>query len=155
MDPDKVKKRPSTKKKKSADFITTTAASRFTSIDGQDRNQPLPYDPSLPVTQQVLGSFQTSLRNLHTTYLDSYILHSPLRTAADTLEAWNVLMRLQDEGKVKLIGMSNTYDVGILEGLERQSGGRGVQVVQNRWYEGNAWDREVVKYCVGKQIMYQ
>lgn len=63
-------------------------------------------------------------------------------------------MALQDAGKVRYIGVSNTYDVAMLEALERD-GGRRVQVVQNRWYEGNAWDKDVLAYCRKRDIQYQ
>ncbi|KAF8512779.1 NADP-dependent oxidoreductase domain-containing protein, partial [Gautieria morchelliformis] len=125
---------------------------KFTSIGGQDRSLPLPYDPSSSVRAQVLASFQVSLRNLHTTYLDSLILHSPLETIGQTLEAWRTLMQLQDEGKVRMIGVSNTYDVQILNSLCEL---RKVQVVQNRWYEGNDWDKQVCAYCLVHGIQYQ
>jgi len=125
---------------------------KFTSINGQDRNKPLPYDPDKSVKEQVQTSFATSLRQLHTTYLDSYILHSPLRTIEETMEAWRVLATLQDEGKVKLIGVSNTYDVDTLESLSSE---RKVQVVQNRWYERNSFDKDVYEYCKQNGIMYQ
>jgi len=125
---------------------------KFTSINGQDRNKPLPYDPDKSVKEQVQTSFATSLRQLHTTYLDSYILHSPLRTIEETMEAWRVLATLQDEGKVKLIGVSNTYDVDTLESLSSE---RKVQVVQNRWYERNSFDKDVYEYCKQSGIMYQ
>jgi hypothetical protein len=84
--------------------------------------------------------------------MDSYILHSPLPTIEGTLEAWRVLVALQDEGKVRTIGVSNTYDVGVLETLARE---RQVQVVQNRWYEGNNWDHDVCAYCRQHGIQYQ
>lgn len=61
-------------------------------------------------------------------------------------------MKLQDEGKVRMIGMSNTYDVKILAALQKA---RKVQVVQNRWYEGNKWDKQVFNYCHQHEIMYQ
>jgi len=125
---------------------------KFTSIGGQDASQPLPYDPEATVADQVHASFKTSLKNLRTTYLDSYILHSPLPTIERTLEAWKTLGQLQDEGKVKLIGVSNTYDVAILEALARV---RKVQVVQNRWYEGNGWDKAVRKFCKANGVIYQ
>ena len=51
-----------------------------------------------------------------------------------------------------MIGVSNVYDVHILEEMETV---RRVQVVQDRWYEGNGWDKGVVKYCKEKGIMYQ
>ncbi|KAJ3510134.1 hypothetical protein NLJ89_g4848 [Agrocybe chaxingu] len=125
---------------------------KYTPIGGQDRTKPLPYNPSDSVPNQILASIQKSLSNLHTTYLDSYLLHSPLPTIGQTLEAWKILMQLQDEGKVRLIGVSNTYDVRVLAALQKV---RKVQVVQNRWYEGNEWDQAVVGYCKENGIMYQ
>jgi len=131
-------------------FIQT----KFTSVGGQDRSQPLPYDPSKPIEDQIETSFQRSLMNLRTTYLDSFLLHSPLPTLPQTIAAWRVLIALQDSGRVKAIGVSNTYDVAILEALEKQ-GGRKVQVVQNRWYEGNQWDKDVWSYCRENGVQYQ
>jgi diketogulonate reductase-like aldo/keto reductase len=95
-----------------------------------------------------------SLNNLRTTYIDSYLLHSPLNTIERTLEAWKVLMKLQDNGIVSLIGVSNTYDVETLKTLETQ-GGRRPNVVQNRWHEGNGFDKEVVRYCKENSIYYE
>ncbi|KAL5524015.1 hypothetical protein ACEPAG_8188 [Sanghuangporus baumii] len=125
---------------------------KFTSITGQDRSKPLPYDPSLSVSDQVRTSFQTSLRNLHTTYLDSYILHSPLSTQTDTLAAWNVLNSLKEQGKVRMIGVSNAYQVSIIQLLDAEYK---VEVVQNRWYQENGWDKDVLKYCKEHGVMYQ
>jgi len=106
------------------------------------------------VTEQVQASVQVSLKNLRTTYIDSYLLHSPLNTMWRTLEAWEVLKRLQDDGVVRLIGVSNTYDVETLKTLETQ-GGRKPNVVQNRWYEGNGFDKAVVRYCKENSIYYE
>ncbi|KAH9961320.1 Aldo/keto reductase [Russula dissimulans] len=131
-------------------FIQT----KFTPIGGQDTSQPLPYDPSNTVEAQVQSSFAISLRQLHTTYLDSYILHSPLETYVKTLEAWRVLVGFQDEGRVRVIGLSNAYDPSLLARLGKDSG-RAVQVVQNRWYERNGWDRRVVEWCRANGAQYQ
>lgn len=106
------------------------------------------------MTEQVQASVQVSLKNLRTTYIDSYLLHSPLNTMWRTLEAWEVLKRLQDDGVVRLIGVSNTYDVETLKTLETQ-GGRKPNVVQNRWYEGNGFDKAVVRYCKENSIYYE
>jgi diketogulonate reductase-like aldo/keto reductase len=106
------------------------------------------------VEVQVRSSFATSLRQLRTTYLDSYILHSPLETYAKTLQAWRTLVALQDEGHVRAIGLSNAYDPSLLSRLGEDSG-RAVQVVQNRWYERNGWDCEVVKWCHANGAQYQ
>ncbi|KAI0684936.1 Aldo/keto reductase [Cytidiella melzeri] len=127
---------------------------KFTSLGGHDRSKPIPYDPNSRLETQVHSSFNNSLNNLRTTYVDSYILHSPLETLPRTLTAWKALIQLQDLGKVKFIGVSNTYDVSVLEALERD-GGRRVQVVQNRWFEGNGWDADVLAYCRKYEIQYQ
>ncbi|KAJ6625838.1 NADP-dependent oxidoreductase domain-containing protein [Mycena sp. CBHHK59/15] len=125
---------------------------KYTPIGGQTTSKPLPYDPSTSITTQINTSFATSLSQLHTTYLDSYILHSPLPTLEETLEAWRALGALQDAGQVRAIGVSNTYDVRVLEALAAL---RPVQVVQNRWHERNRWDIEVCRYCKEQGIEYQ
>lgn len=106
------------------------------------------------MTNQVKSSFQVSLKQLQTTYLDSYVLHSPLRTFPETLEAWHVLASLQDDGKIRKIGLSNAYDVELIQKLGVESG-RKVQVVQNRWYEGNGWDKAVLTWCKENEAQYQ
>lgn len=127
---------------------------RFTPLSGQDETKPLPYDPDNRLETQIQDSFELSLKNLQTTYLDSYLLHSPLETLSRTIAAWRVLVSLQDSGKVKNIGVCNTYDVRVLEALEKD-GGRRVQVVQNRWFEGNDWDPKVLAYCKEHGVQYQ
>ncbi|KAL1676252.1 NADP-dependent oxidoreductase domain-containing protein [Schizophyllum commune] len=126
---------------------------KFTCIAGQDPTKFVPYSPQDPVPKQVRASFHQSLKNLRTTYLDSYILHSPLPTMRATLEAWATLMALQDAGHVGCIGISNVYNVAVLQALE--DAGRRTQVVQNRWHEGIGFDREVVRYCQERGIQYQ
>ena len=134
--------------------MTRGLCSRYTPIGGQDQSQPLPYDPRADIPDQIQASVQTSLNNLRTTYLDGLLLHAPLGTASQTVTAWRTLVSLQAEGVVRKIGVSNTYDVGTLEALERE-GGRRPDVVQNRWFEGNQWDRDVWAYCVKHGIQYQ
>ncbi|TCD65340.1 hypothetical protein EIP91_002778 [Steccherinum ochraceum] len=138
---------------KREDFFLQT---KYTSISGQDRKKPLPYDPTTDIGTQVRASVQKSLENLKTTYLDSLLLHSPLDDAPypKTILAWKTLMVLQEEKTVRHIGVSNTYDVATLDALHR-GGGKMVEVVQNRWYQGNNWDPEVLNYCVANRIQYQ
>ncbi|KAA1471750.1 Aldo/keto reductase [Dentipellis sp. KUC8613] len=127
---------------------------KYTSIGGQDKNLPLPYNPSDPIKEQLLSSFNTSLKNLRTTYLDGYVLHSPLHTYAQTLEARRTLAALQDEGKIRRIGLSNVYDEALLQRLGEETG-RPVQIVQDRWYEGNGWDAPVVEWCNRNGVQFQ
>jgi aryl-alcohol dehydrogenase-like predicted oxidoreductase len=129
--------------------FTVISPARYTPLGGQDLTKPIPYNPTEPVSQPILSSCQQSLGNLGTTYLDSCLLHSPLPTLEQTLEAWKMLAPLQDEGKIPMIDVSNIYDVRVLITLGKA---RKVQVVQNRWYEGN---KKVVRYCKENGIMYQ
>lgn len=69
-----------------------------------------------------------------------------------TLDAWRALIAAQDAGTVRKIGVSNVYDVRVLTALGEL---RKVQVVQNRWYEGNMWDPDVWRYCKDQGIEYQ
>jgi len=125
---------------------------KYTPIGGQDPSQPLPYDPKASITEQIQTSFARSQANLGTAFIDSLLLHSPLRTPEANLEAWQVLHELQQEGKVGLIGVSNCYDV---ETLVLLGGKAPVNVVQNRWFERNGWDKDVYDYCMSKGILYQ
>lgn len=127
---------------------------RYTPIDGQDLAQPLPYDPKADIASQVESSIQTSLKQLRTTYIDSALLHSPLRTLSQTLSAWRTLVALRASGVVRSIGVSNAYDIAVLEALEHDGGAR-PDIVQNRWYEGNKWDKDVWAYCAERGIQYQ
>ncbi|GLB37015.1 putative aldo keto reductase [Lyophyllum shimeji] len=134
---------------KRADLFLQT---KYTSVEGQDPKLAIPYNPNDPISDQIQASLEKSLANLKTTYLDSYLLHSPLKTVEQTVEAWRALISLQKAGKVRMIGVSNTYDVHILHELSRE---RAVEIVQNRWYEGNDWDRQVHEFCRVNGIMYQ
>ncbi len=127
---------------------------RFTSIHGQDQSKPLPYSPTSPLPTQILSSLSQSLSNLSTTYLDSLLLHSPFPTRSDTLTAYRTLLDAQQEGKVRMLGISNCYDVQELSWLWKETGGK-VDVVQNRWYQGNGWDKEVYEFCKETGIRYQ
>jgi len=129
-------------------FIQT----KYTPLASQDATKPLPYDPATPLSVQLDTSLTASLRNLNTTYLDSYVIHGPLPSPSENLMVWRKLAEFQDAGKVKRIGVSNVYDVSALEALSEV---RQVQVVQNRWYEGNKWDSKVSAYCRERNIQYQ
>ncbi|WVQ84879.1 hypothetical protein IAT38_007042 [Cryptococcus sp. DSM 104549] len=127
---------------------------KFTSIDGQDRAQPLPYDPKTPIPEQVKQSFATSLKNLGVKYVDSVVLHSPLPTREDTLAAYRTLESFVDDGKIRALGVSNCYDPALLQWLIGEAKVK-VGVVQNRWYEGNGWDWDVYDICQANGVRYQ
>jgi len=77
---------------------------KFTPYSGQDPNN-VPYDPEAPVADQAKTSLQVSLKNLHTDYLDSWVLHSPFDHFEDTMKVWRVMEKAVDEGKVHQVGI--------------------------------------------------
>lgn len=127
---------------------------KFTFAPGQDHR--LPYDPTAEVTTQVQQSFESSLGHFKTSYLNSYILHSPASsrglTEADW-EVWRTMETLQKSGAVKLIGISNVgYDQ--LQLLVEKSEVKPA-FVQNRCFARTRWDAAIRELCHSNDIIYQ
>ena len=128
--------------------------SKYTYPQGQD--QRLPYDPASDFGTQVRASFASTLKNLHTDYLDSYLWHGPSSSAGltdDDWEVWTAMESLRESGQTRMIGVSN---VGLhhLKAL-CENGRIKPQIVQNRCYAVRGWDRMVREYCLANQIVYQ
>lgn len=127
---------------------------KFTSVNGQDHRTP--YDASASLTTQVKQSFESSLRHLHTDYLDSYVLHGPYYRrglAAEDWEVWAAIEALYDAGKTKMIGVSNVSADQLMLLCERAK--HNPMVVQNRCYAAFGWDRAVRDICRSHGIIYQ
>lgn len=127
--------------------------SKFTPVSGQDSGS-IPYDPKAPLPEQVTQSCAVSLRNLQTTYLDCLLLHSPLASVRQTLEAWRALESLVDGGSVRSLGISNCYGPGEL-GAIYEAAHIKPQVVQNRFYAETGYDRQIRAFCLEHRIAYQ
>ena len=126
---------------------------KFTPLSGQDPFN-IPYDPSLPIAGQVRQSVQVSLKNLNTKYLNSLLLHSPLPTHEQTLEAWQVLEECHREGIVHQLGISNCYELDDLELIFNDAIVK-PSVLQNRFYAQTDYDKKIRKWCCEKNIAYQ
>lgn len=130
-------------------FIQT----KYTSPDGQDSRAP--YDRKLPFADQVRVSFEISLQQLQTDYVDSYLVHGPLTgglTSGD-LEIWGAMERLKESGRARLIGLSNV-NLGQLHGIHELARLK-PEVVQNRCYAQRGWDKDVREFCLANKIVYQ
>lgn len=126
---------------------------KFTPMSGQDPTR-LPYNPNATLSEQVLQSCAVSLRNLQTTYIDCLVLHSPLATTSETLEAWRAMESLVASGSVRQLGISNCYALKTLQALHRSAQIK-PRVVQNRFYDKSGYDREIRAFCQANQITYQ
>jgi diketogulonate reductase-like aldo/keto reductase len=126
---------------------------KFTSLSGQDPKR-VPYDPEAPLPQQVAQSFDASLRNLRTDYVDCLVLHSPLPTARQNHETWQAMETLVDAGKVRQLGISNCYSLPQFEALYAAARIKPA-VLQNRFYADTHYDRDIRAYCRPQGIIYQ
>lgn len=127
--------------------------SKFTPLNGQDP-QRLPYDPKAELDQQVEQSFQTSLCNLKTDYLDGLVLHSPLTDRTQLLTVWRAMEAIYQREAVKQLGISNCYDPELLAFLYDRAEIKPV-VVQNRFYADSGYDTEIRIFCNQHDMVYQ
>ena len=127
---------------------------KFTPINGHDHR--VPYDPGVDLKTQVRQSFESSLRNLKSDYVDSYLLHGPYSFPglgnADW-QVWSAIEEIHRSGRAGMIGVSNV-SAGQLATLVEKAGVKPM-VVQNRCYASRGWDREVREICRLYGIMYQ
>lgn len=127
---------------------------KFTSVGGQDHRTP--YDASADIATQVGQSFVSSLKHLHTNYVDSYVLHGPSSRAGlgkSDWEVWAAFEEIYKSGRTKMIGISNVT-AGQLAQLCEQAKIKPM-VVQNRCFAVLGWDQEVREICQANQIIYQ
>jgi diketogulonate reductase-like aldo/keto reductase len=127
--------------------------SKFTPVNGQDPER-MPYDPKASLAKQVAQSFETSLRNLRTSYLDGLVLHSPLATERQLMEVWQAMEAIFDTGGAQQLGISNCYELEQLERLYQKAHIKPA-VIQNRFYAETQYDREIRGFCRQHQILYQ
>ena len=129
------------------------AQTKFTAVGGQDLTT-IPYDPALPIEAQIAASFAVSCTNLAPTRPTTLILHSPLPTLEATLRAWRALEALQRRGEVAMIGISNCYDLRLLQALCQQAQ-VWPSIVQNRFYAQTGHDAALRAWCDTQGILYQ
>jgi len=130
-------------------FIQT----KFTPIGGQDPHN-VPYNPNDPLAAQVQQSLQKSLENLQTDYIDSLVLHSPLKRMSDTLVVWREFETAVRNNLVKYIGISNCYDINVLKELYETASIKPT-FLQNRFYKETEYDADIREYCKDRDILYQ
>ncbi|HYM00911.1 MAG TPA: aldo/keto reductase [Blastocatellia bacterium] len=127
---------------------------KYTYREGQDHR--LPYDAAAPLSVQVAQSLASSLTNLGTDYVDSFVLHGPSSSygwSSSDSEVWEAMGQERDLGRTRLLGVSNV-SVRHLEQMEAKS----LELpafVQNRCYATSGWDRDMRSFCRERKIIYQ
>jgi diketogulonate reductase-like aldo/keto reductase len=126
---------------------------KFTPLSGQDLRQ-LPYDKNAPVEEQIAQSFETSITNLQTEYVDSLILHSPMAPHTLLMRAWKAMEKIQKVGGARQLGISNCYNSEVLKSLFADADVKPA-VVQNRFYQETGYDVQLRDWCSDHGIIYQ
>lgn len=126
---------------------------KFTPVSGHDPAH-IPYDPEAPLGEQVGQSFEVSLENLQTTYVDGLVLHSPLPDGDRTLAVWRALEAIAAQGGARRLGISNCYSPHLLEALYREARIKPA-IVQNRFFRETGYDSEIRAFCRSRGIVYQ
>jgi diketogulonate reductase-like aldo/keto reductase len=127
---------------------------KFTPLNGQDHRTP--YNPHAPIQTQVRESFESSLRNLKTDYVDSYLLHGPYsypRLGDEDWEVWRAMEQIYAAGRARMIGVSNMNVLqvaALIKDAEIKP-----MAVQNRCFANRGWDGQVRELCRAHGIMYQ
>jgi hypothetical protein len=149
---------------------TLQVQTKFTSLDGQDLDN-LPYDPAAPLEQQVHASVASSLSNLtfpaasraqgsssstaptSEPYIDSLVLHSPLRTLEETLLVWQTLSSYVPH-RIRTLGLANC-PLAVLEHLLASDPAVPPSVIQNRFYGRTAFESPLRATCRAHGIVFQ
>jgi len=117
----------------------------------------LPYNPALSVKDQVHASITSSLYNLRSggdepQYLDSVLLHSPLRSMTETIEVWGVLGEFVRLGQIRHIGIANC-PLPVLKRLDGEV--LPPAIVQNGFYPETSYESNLRAYCRSHGIVFQ
>jgi diketogulonate reductase-like aldo/keto reductase len=119
----------------------------------------MPYDPEAPLGTQIHASVASSLKNLRyeaesnaSSYVDCLLLHSPLPTVEQTLQAWKLLESYVPH-QIRSLGISNVT-LPALQAIYEKAKVK-PSVVQNRFYPQTRYDVPLRAFCRERSIMYQ
>lgn len=108
--------------------------------------------------EETKAAFQRTLKNLNTDYLDLYLIHWPLPTAAYSnwkqldIDTWKAMEELYKEGKIRAIGLSNFLPHHIENLLENCE----IAPMVNQLEIHPGYTQEAaVRYCKEHQIQVQ
>lgn len=127
---------------------------KFTYASSQDHRKP--YNENDPLKTQVRSSFESSLKNLTTDTIDSFILHGPTSTKGITdedKEVWIEMEALFKEGVVQHLGVSNVTASQLREFYEFAT--IKPKFAQIRCFANSGWEQEHRIFCNEKGITFQ
>jgi diketogulonate reductase-like aldo/keto reductase len=72
----------------------------------------------------------------------------------ETMRAWRAMEAIHGAGAARQLGISNCYDLSVLQALHEDAAVKPA-VVQNRFYRETGYDRELRAWCRGEGIVNQ
>lgn len=99
---------------------------------------------------RAMDAFDKSLRRLGLDYVDLYLIHWPVEFKRK--ESWKALEKIQNEGRVKSIGVSN-YTIRHLEELKEYAAV--IPAVNQVEFSPFLYQKELLKYCMAHGIIVQ
>lgn len=98
-------------------------------------------------------SFEKSLKNLQTDYVDLLLIHWPnVRNFSRTTETWHAMIEMQKEGRVRSIGVSN-FTPSLLNELIEQS--EVVPAVNQVEFHTFLFQKELAEFCRERGIVLE
>lgn len=91
---------------------------------------------------------------MKTHYIDSLILHGPLKSHKENMILWRQFEKFVESKQVRMLGISNFYDLEVITRLYNDATIK-PKVLQNRFYEDTNYDKDIRKFCKEKGIIYQ
>lgn len=143
-------------------ILTKQLQTKFTWTSGQDSDS-IPFDPAETISNQVKTSINSSLHAFRpqeaesstaNSYIDCLLLHFPLPTLEQTLEAWTTLEEFFPH-KIRSLGICNTSLLVLQVLYKVEAITVKPSVVQNRFQKSNGYDLGLRRYCREKGIIYQ
>lgn len=98
-------------------------------------------------------SFAKSLKALQTDYVDLLLIHWPnIKDFDKTVETWQAMIEMQEEGKCRSIGVSN-FTIPLIEDLESKTGV--LPAVNQVEFHPFLYQKELLTYCQEHQIQLE
>lgn len=97
-----------------------------------------------------IKAFEKSINMLNLDYLDLYLIHWPKREKS--IETWNALIDLYEDGKIKAIGVSNFLQFQLDELISATDF---IPMVNQMEFHPHLVQKELLTYCQLNKIQYQ
>ena len=139
--------------------VSVAKAIKDSGIDRKDIFITTKLPATIKTYEEALDSFNSSLKNLNTSYIDLYLIHAPWPWSdvggdytEGNIEAWKAIIHLYQQKKIRAIGVSNFHAKDI-EALIKATNVKPM-VNQIRYFIGNTQEA-ITSYCQANDILVE